>query len=248
MPKKAKVMSDEARGKNLELKINNTINNKNSTMMKNILGLVLVTVLLWSCGSQFSRSKYDRHMWNRSHGHTEKTVNANSDEESKTNTGKVVEEKKATLSMIDQQETGNIEVKSSSLEEKNVAEVNASTKLSDKKVQTSKEKKSDVAFTKKNSTQNNFLKKFSPLAVKKSKNNPMQDGDVDAMWIVTLILCFLVPPLGVYLKDGSLTGLFWLVLIFCLLGGGLGFGIGGAYAGLYGVGIILALLRFFDII
>lgn len=217
-------------------------------MIKKVFGFLLITVLLWSCGSQFSRSKYDRHMWNRSHGHTEKTVNEISDEESKTNTGKVVEEKKATLSIIDQQETGNIEIKSSTLEEKNVAETNASTKPSNHKVQTSKEKKSDVAFTKKNSAQNSFLKKFSPLAVKKSKNNPMQDGDVDAMWVVTLILCFLVPPLGVYLKDGAITGLFWLVLILCLVGGSILFGLAGLFGGLYGVGIILALLRFFDII
>jgi uncharacterized membrane protein YqaE (UPF0057 family) len=208
--------------------------------MKKVFGFLLITVLLWSCGSQFSRSKYDRHMWNRSHGHTEKTVNENSDEESKTNSGKVVEEKKATLSMIDQQETGNIEVKNSSLEEKNVAEV--------KSEQKSKEKRSDVAFTKKNSNQNSLLKKLNPLAVKKSKNNPMQDGDVDAMWIVTLILCFFIPPLGVYLKDGAITGLFWLVLILCLLGGSILFGLAGYFGGLYGIGIILALLRFFDII
>lgn len=216
--------------------------------MQKFLGLLLATTLLWSCGSQFSRSKYDRHMWNRSHGHTEKTVNKISDEESKTNIGKVVEEKKATLSTIDQQETSNIEVKNSSLEEKNVAKINASTKLSNQKVQTSKEKKSDVAFTKKNSTQNTFLKKLNPFTLKKSKNNPMQDGDVDAMWIVTLILCFLIPPLGVFLKDGAITGLFWLVLILCLLGGSILFGLAGYVGGLYGVGIILALLRFFDII
>ena len=59
--------------------------------MKKVFGFLLITLFLASCGSQFSRSKYDRHMWNRSHGHTEKTINANSDEESKTNTGKVVE-------------------------------------------------------------------------------------------------------------------------------------------------------------
>jgi uncharacterized membrane protein YqaE (UPF0057 family) len=216
--------------------------------MKKVFGFLLITLFLASCGSQFSRSKYDRHMWNRSHGHTEKTINAFSDEESKTNTGKVVEEKKATLSTIDQEKTGSIEVNNSSLEEKNIAEVKASTKFNDQNVQTSKEKKSDVAFAKKNSTPNNFLKKFSPLAVKKSKNNPMQDGDVDAMWIVTLILCFLIPPLGVYLKDGAITNLFWLVLICCLLGGGLGLGLGGLYGGLYALGTVLALLRFFDII
>lgn len=48
--------------------------------MKNILGLVLVCVLLWSCGSQFNRSKYDRHMWNRSHGKSEKELQSTSEE------------------------------------------------------------------------------------------------------------------------------------------------------------------------
>ena len=93
------------------------------------------------------------------------------------------------------------------------------------------------------------MKKFSPLAVKKSKNNPMQDGDEDTMWYVTLILCVLIPPLGVYLKDGAITNLFWIVLLCCLLGGGLlGLGLGQVYSGLYGLGMALALLRFFDII
>jgi hypothetical protein len=36
-------------------------------------------------------------------------------------------------------------------------------------------------------------------------------------------------------------------LILCLLGGGLAFGVPGLF-GLYGIGLVLALLRFFDII
>lgn len=53
--------------------------------MKKILGIVLASALLWSCGSQFSRSKYDRYMWNRSAGKADKTENRITDEESNSN-------------------------------------------------------------------------------------------------------------------------------------------------------------------
>ncbi len=50
--------------------------------MKNkLFGFLMITVLLWSCGSQFTRSKYDRYMWNRS--------NESSKEEAKTETAEL---------------------------------------------------------------------------------------------------------------------------------------------------------------
>lgn len=206
--------------------------------MKQILGLLLVSVLLWSCGSQFSRSKYNRYMWNRSGGKTEKEL-ISASEESKTNHGKMTEEVKAGISLIDQTETGSIEAKKSSEADVQSNEINTETRA---KITTESNELKEDRITK------NRITKNQKSSLKKSRNNPMQDGDVDAMWIVTLILCFLIPPLGVFLKDGGITGLFWLVLILCLLGGSILFGLAGYFGGLYGVGIILALLRFFDII
>jgi uncharacterized membrane protein YqaE (UPF0057 family) len=77
--------------------------------------------------------------------------------------------------------------------------------------------------------------------------NPTNGGG-DANLILLVILALILPPLGVYLKDGGITGLFWLTLILCLVGGGGIFGIGFYFGGLWGIAIILALLRVFDII
>lgn len=207
--------------------------------MKQVLGFVLVSVLLWSCGSQFSRSKYNRYMWNRSGGKTEKEL-ISASEESKTNQGKMTEEVKSGISLIDQTETESIEVKKSSETNVQANEI--------KPIETRTEIATESIQTKEDGLTKNRITRNQKSTFKKSRNNPMQNGDVDAMWIVTLILCFLIPPLGVFLKDGSITGLFWLVLILCLLGGSILFGLAGYFGGLYGVGIILALLRFFDII
>lgn len=214
--------------------------------MKKILGVVLVSTLLWSCGSQFNHSRYGKYMWNRSSSKSiveeNEVVKNNSKpvEENRKNNGVILEEKSNSNELIlanKKQKSNSVNTQSTVKKQSNVAvktthsksELNSFSKI-DKK---------DIPFAK------TIQKKFSQ---KTKKNNPYNAADVDAMWIVTLILCFLIPPLGVYLKDGSLTGLFWLVLILCLLGGGVLFGFAGYFGGLYGVGIVLALLRFFDII
>lgn len=207
--------------------------------MKKILGIFLASALIWSCGSQFSKSKYDRFMWNRSQGKEDKTVNTVTDEETKTER-KIFnpEQRNSEVSYISQENAKPFQVKSAiknSDAPKNSVQVpgNGNT-LSHTPV-------------KKDLPASIVSKPSKKSVIHKSTNNPMQAGDVDAMWIVTLILCLIIPPLGVYLKDGSITGLFWVVLILCLLGGGL-LGVGGFFGGFYGIGAILALLRFFDII
>lgn len=205
--------------------------------MKKILGLILITVILASCGSQFSQSRYGRYMWNRSNGKNiteeKEVVQEKSTQEVKNNN------EKEPVSFIDEKVN----------EDKNTFTTKAENKTSNKttSVKVKKAKSTNHysnAVSKKPTRVNKVVKQ---IVKRMNKNNPYQE-DVDAMWIVTLILCFLIPPLGVYLKDGSLTGLFWLVLILCLLGGGLSFGIATYYGGLYFVGTVLALLRFFDII
>lgn len=208
--------------------------------MKKILGIFLASALIWSCGSQFSKSKYDRFMWNRSQGKEDKTVNTVTDEETKTEK-KIFnpEQRKSEVSFITQEDAKPFQAKSAAKKSdvaKNSAQVpGVGNTLSHTPV------KKDVPSSV-------VSKPSKKSVIHKSTNNPMQAGDVDAMWIVTLILCLIIPPLGVYLKDGSITGLFWVVLILCLLGGGPFFGLGAYFGGLYGIGAILALLRFFDII
>lgn len=207
--------------------------------MKKILGIFLASALIWSCGSQFSKSKYDRFMWNRSQGKEDKTVNTVTEEEMKTEK-KIAgpSHKNADLSFIKQEDAKPFQSKSSAKSEV----------IEHRSVQIPGSANTSInPGVKKDIPSAGITRPAKKSVLHKSKNNPMQAGDVDAMWIVTLILCLIIPPLGVYLKDGSITGLFWVVLILCLLGGGL-LGVGGFFGGFYGIGAILALLRFFDII
>jgi len=84
---------------------------------------------------------------------------------------------------------------------------------------------------------------------KKQNDTASNAADADAMFILMLILSLFLPPLAVYLKDSGITGLFWLTLILCLLGGGflLGPGFGYLASGWF-IAFILALLRVLDII
>ncbi len=209
-------------------------------MIKKFLGLLFISTILWSCGSQFNQSKYGRYMWNRSSGknQVEKNDVVKNDESSSSIQSEENLNVGVALTTVQNEDANSIVSKN--------LEINEQTKTSFKSNH-SKNKLSAYSNTSK--TKLPVINKLANKINKKSKKqNPYNDADVDAMWVVTLILCFLIPPLGVYLKDGSITGLFWLVLILCLVGGSILFGLVGYFGGLYGVGIILALLRFFDII
>lgn len=83
-----------------------------------------------------------------------------------------------------------------------------------------------------------------------SEKNKVMNKDIthdsDLMLIIEIILAFVLPPLAIYLHDGGSSGLFILVLILCLISI---LGIFSFYIfGLWGLSIVLALLRIFDII
>lgn len=87
----------------------------------------------------------------------------------------------------------------------------------------------------------------------KSKNSLMNDFkvnppyDEDTMKIIMLILCLLVPPLGIYLKARSANKWFWITLLLCLLSGGIFFGIGAMGTGWF-VAFIIALLYVLEVV
>jgi uncharacterized membrane protein YqaE (UPF0057 family) len=83
-------------------------------------------------------------------------------------------------------------------------------------------------------------------------NAPIQDNDAttggDAELILLVILAIILPPLAVYLYDGSASTMFWITLILCILSGGFIFGFGGYLFGLWGLAILLAILHILEIL
>lgn len=81
---------------------------------------------------------------------------------------------------------------------------------------------------------------------------PLQDNDAttggDAELILLVILAIILPPLAVYLYDGSASTMFWITLILCILSGGFIFGFGGYLFGLWGLAVLLAILHILEII
>lgn len=214
--------------------------------MKKLLGLILVSTILWSCGSQFSRSKYDRHMWNRSQGKMEKELIPTKEEaksEVPQNTFSQENEKTSIQTVINDDVQSLAETKSITTEKsENVNKIVSVSSL--KKSKSTSTTGLTNVVKKKN---NQLKKKIQSLNSRMLPGNPTNGGG-DANLILLVILAIILPPLGVYLKDGSITGLFWLTLILCLVGGGGILGLGFYFGGLWGIAIILALLRVFDII
>jgi len=215
-------------------------------MIKKIFGFLFITVLLWSCGSQFSRSKYDRHMWNRSHGKSEKELKATSEETKSNVSQKTFSQENENViiqPVINHDSQSLVESKSITIN-KNEKENKLASASEVKKTSTS----SHMGLTKLAQKKSNTLKK--KIQAMNTRNNPGNptNGGGDANLVILVILAIILPPLGVYLKDGSITGLFWLTLILCLVGGGGIIGLGFYFGGLYGLAAILALLRVFDII
>ena len=54
----------------------------------------------------------------------------------------------------------------------------------------------------------------SPQSVAKKLNKAVRDGDNK---ILAIICAIFIPPLGVYLKEGSITMHFWIDLLLCCL-------------------------------
>ena len=75
-----------------------------------------------------------------------------------------------------------------------------------------------------------------------SANGINQTSDSDVNLILLVILALLLPPLAVYLYFGEINIHFWINLILCLVGGGVG-----VVVGYWGLAIIHALLVVFGI-
>ena len=75
----------------------------------------------------------------------------------------------------------------------------------------------------------------------------IQPYDEDTMNIIMLVLCLLVPPLGVYLKARSANKWFWITLLLCLLSGGIFFGVSAMGTGWF-VAFIIALLYVLEVL
>ncbi len=73
-------------------------------------------------------------------------------------------------------------------------------------------------------------------------NSVNQTNDSDVNLILLVILALLLPPLAVYLYFGEINIHFWINLILCLVGGGVG-----VVVGYWGLAIIHALLVVFGI-
>jgi uncharacterized membrane protein YqaE (UPF0057 family) len=73
-------------------------------------------------------------------------------------------------------------------------------------------------------------------------NGINQTNDSDVNLILLVILAILLPPLAVYLYFGEINIHFWINLILCLVGGGVG-----AVIGYWGLAVIHALLVVFGI-
>lgn len=88
------------------------------------------------------------------------------------------------------------------------------------------------------------IKSLSHLKPDAGKNNNTADAtnDSDVNLILLVILALLIPPLAVYLYFGELNVHFWINLILCLVGGGVGVAVG-----YWGLAVIHALLVVFGV-
>lgn len=219
--------------------------------MKKIFGFLMITVLLWSCGSQFTRSKYDRYMWNRSNGETKDEANTDAAElkivEVK-NANDASQETETTLGVLTNVDENSLGFTSTSTYvsplEFHVQEERAGFHSDLEEIQSVNELPKEKNDVKKKVFKNRLKTYLSNHAKNSSPTNGL---DGDGMFILLLILTVILPPLAVYLKDSGITGLFWVTLILCLVSGGGFIGIGILYSGWF-IAFLLALLRVLDVI
>jgi uncharacterized membrane protein YqaE (UPF0057 family) len=84
--------------------------------------------------------------------------------------------------------------------------------------------------------------------VKKQNTNKQTPVDEDVMFIILIILAFLIPPLAVFIYEGT-TNRFWIDLVLAILGFGVGFWLLGGLGWLCGLAaVIYALLIVLEVI
>jgi uncharacterized membrane protein YqaE (UPF0057 family) len=83
---------------------------------------------------------------------------------------------------------------------------------------------------------------------KKERLNKTTPVDEDVLFIVLIILAFLIPPLAVFIYEGT-TNRFWIDLVLAILGFGIGFWLLGGLGWLCGIAaVVYALLIVLEVI
>jgi uncharacterized membrane protein YqaE (UPF0057 family) len=83
---------------------------------------------------------------------------------------------------------------------------------------------------------------------KKQRLNKTTPVDEDVLFIVLIILAFLIPPLAVFIYEGT-TNRFWIDLVLAILGFGIGFWLLGGLGWLCGIAaVVYALLIVLEVI
>jgi ABC-type bacteriocin/lantibiotic exporter with double-glycine peptidase domain len=181
--------------------------------MKKVFGFLLITVFLWSCGSHFSKSRYDGYMWNRSSGKTVGDAN-------------VTDEVKSNLSLT-RDEVSKMEIKLDKLENSDaslIAKRNENTY--DFHVMEDNRSKSEFQSELNNyqsvtelpkDEQNNPIKAFKKSGFKKMASNGNSDLGNILMIILLVILIILAFSLLNTLLGGTLSTILGIVLLVILL-------------------------------
>lgn len=207
-----------------------------------ISAVAALTLTLFSCGSsRFSRSHYGNRSWG-------KVETVELDKATGTEINQSVQQNDAAVQVVsgskaEQKQSAVVETASTETFSAPVASEKISATTNEI---TSQETGSDMIS---NEPVQNGSIASSENADAMSNSSDATNGGADTNTILLVILAILLPPLAVYLKDGSASTLFWITLILCLIGGGPFFGwYGGYFFGLWGIAMILALLRVLDII
>ncbi|HRE73749.1 MAG TPA: YqaE/Pmp3 family membrane protein [Flavobacteriales bacterium] len=195
----------------------------------------LVAVTLFSCGSsRFTRSQYGHRDWSRGGYEAVEQTGMEQSSSSRKNDQKPAE---AAAEKKEIPTVENVELIPAAQTEKSV-----------------------VPATKKGNNNENYVD--APAAITETttetvateaekaeaeKNNDATNG-ADTNTILLVILALFIPPLAVFLKDGSVSTMFWITLILCIIGGGFLWGWGGYFGLGYLIAIILAILYVLDMI
>lgn len=178
--------------------------------MKKILGLILVTIILASCGSQFNQSRYGRYMWNRSSGKNvteEKEIVQEKSKEEINNKGE-----KEPISFIDEKEN----LDNNSLAKNNV--ISSTTKPHAKTSHTAAADTKKFAKEKINNTLDGIKNIQKRTAKLLPKNGLKGNGNSDLGNILTIILLVILVLLILTLLDEILgPTLMWLLSIVILV-------------------------------
>jgi uncharacterized membrane protein YqaE (UPF0057 family) len=201
--------------------------------MVKIAATFVVAVTLFSCGSsRFTRSQYGHRDWSRGNYEAqEKTAPEQSAEKNR----KSVQQPAEEVAVVTENNSRTEEVAVVTPAQKPVV---SSVPVSQRNSET------DVVIVNEESASETI----SPLAEEKTTPSSDATNGADTNTILLVILALFIPPLAVFLKDGSVSTMFWITLILCLVGGGWLWGWGYYFGGLYLIAIILAILYVLDMI